>query len=40
VEKVQQAGQIPEVFCSSNVDGGDAVNEAYIEKYRSSIRML
>lgn len=40
VEKVQQAGQLPEVFCSSNVDGGDAVNEAYIEKYRSSIRML
>ena len=40
VEKVQQAGQRPEVFCSSNVDGGDAVNEAYLEKYRSSIRML
>ena len=40
VEKVQAAGVRPEVFCSSNVDGGDAVNEAYIEKYRSRIRML
>ena len=40
VEKVQAAGVRPEVFCSSNVDGGDALNEGYIEKYRSSIRML
>lgn len=40
VEKVQQAGKKPEVFCSSNVDGGDEINEAYIEKYRSTIRML
>lgn len=40
VEKVQQAGGRAEVFCSSNVDGGDAVNEGYIEKYRSRIRML
>ena len=40
VEKVQNAGVKPEVFCSSNVDGNDAVNEAYLEKYRSVIRML
>ena len=40
VEKVQAAGKKPEVFCSSNVDGGDEINEAYIEKYRSQIRML
>ena len=40
VERVRSTGARPEVFCSSNVDGGDAVNEAYIEKYRSSIRML
>lgn len=40
VERVQQAGKKPEVFCSSNVDGGDAVNEGYIEKYRGTIRML
>ena len=30
----------PEVFKSSNVDGGDAVNEAYIKKYKNEIRIL
>lgn len=40
VERVQAAGVRPEVFCSSNVDGGDEINEAYIEKFRSTVRML
>lgn len=40
VEKVLEAGRDPEVFKSSNVDGGDAVNEAFIEKYKKQIRIL
>lgn len=40
VEKVLEAGGTPEVFMSGNVDGGDAVNEAYLEKYRKEIRIL
>lgn len=40
VERLQAAGVKPEVFLSSNVDGGDEINAAYIEKYRSSIRIL
>lgn len=40
VLRIQSAGLKPEVFSSSNVDGGDAINEAYIQKYRSRIRML
>lgn len=40
VEKVQDAGQIPEVFISGNVDGKEEVGKAYIEKYRNIIRML
>jgi uncharacterized phosphosugar-binding protein len=33
-------GFSPEVFMSSNVDGGDAVNNRYIEKYKSVIKPL
>ena len=40
VEKVRDAGQIPEVFISGNVDGKEEVGKAYIEKYRNIIRML
>ena len=40
VQRIQDAGLTPEVFSSSNVDGGDAINEAYIQKYRGQIRML
>ena len=40
VEEMTRAGFEPEVFASSNVDGGDEVNEAYIRKYRGQIRML
>ena len=39
-EKLAAMGKIPEVFSSSNVDGGDDVNEAYIEKYRKDIPIL
>ena len=30
----------PAFLAREEMDGGDAVNEAYIEKYRSMIRML
>ena len=30
----------PEVFMSSNVDGGDTINKAYIEKYSKVIKCL
>lgn len=31
---------IPEVFCSSNVDGGDSINQSLIEKYINEIKAL
>lgn len=40
VEKLQQWGVEPEVFCSANVDGGDAINHVLIEKYKQEIPML
>ena len=40
VEKLAAMREIPEVFSSSNVDGGDGINEAYIEKYRKEIPIL
>lgn len=40
VEQMQQEGFEPEVFSSSNVDGGDQINAAYLEKYRPIIPML
>lgn len=40
VEELQNRGKRPEVFSSSNVDGGDAVNAEYIKKYKGSIRAL
>jgi uncharacterized phosphosugar-binding protein len=40
VDRLQQQGGTPEVFCSSNMDGGDAVNEQWIRQYRKEIPML
>ncbi len=40
VEIMLSDGVIPEVFSSSNVDGGDEVNEAYLKKYKNIIRSL
>lgn len=40
VEIMLSDGVIPEVFSSSNVDGGDEVNEAYLKKYRNKIKSL
>ena len=37
---MQGMGIEPEVFSSSNTDGGDEVNEAFIRKYRGEIRIL
>ncbi len=33
-------GVKPEVFCSSNVDGGDEINHGYIRKYSKEIPIL
>ena len=40
VERMLADGHQPEVFCSSNVDGGDEVNRAFVEKYKNRIRSL
>ncbi len=40
IEKMIEDGYVPEVFSSSNVDGGDAVNEAFLQKYRGKIKSL
>ena len=40
VEMLQERGVIPEVFCSSNVDGGDEINNRFIAQYRREIPML
>ncbi len=40
VEYMLADGFEPELFCSSNVDGGDEVNAAFIEKYRGEIKSL
>lgn len=40
IEKMIEDGFTPEVFSSSNVDGGDEINEAFIKKYRNQIKSL
>lgn len=40
VEIMLADGITPEVFSSSNVDGGDEVNEAFLKKYRDKIKSL
>lgn len=40
VEIMVEEGYMPEVFSSSNVDGGDEINEAYIKKYSGEIKVL
>ena len=40
IEKMLEDGYVPEVFSSSNGDGGDAVNEAFLQKYRGKIKSL
>ena len=40
IEKMIEDGYEPEVFSSSNVDGGDEINEKYVEKYRGIIKSL
>lgn len=40
IEIMLNKGIVPEVFSSSNVDGGDAINEAFIEKYQGIIKSL
>ncbi len=40
VEIMVSEGFTPEVFSSSNVDGGDEINNAYIAKYKKEIKSL
>lgn len=40
VEIMTERGFIPEVFSSSNVDGGDEINNAFVEKYKGEIISL
>ncbi len=40
IEIMLSHGVTPEVFSSSNVDGGDAINEAFIDKYKGIIKSL
>lgn len=40
VEELQNRGIQPEVFSSSNVDGGDVINGQFIEKYKKDIPIL
>lgn len=40
VEIMVEKGYTPDVFSSSNVDGGDEINNAYIEKYKKEIKSL
>ncbi len=40
IEIMLSHGITPEVFSSSNVDGGDAINEAFIDKYKGIIKSL
>ena len=40
IEKMLADGVTPEVFASSNIDGGDEINEAFVRKYRGEIRSL
>ncbi|MBE6590797.1 MAG: SIS domain-containing protein [Ruminococcaceae bacterium] len=40
VRSLKKRGSLCEVFLSSNLDGSDEVNQAYIDKYNPSIPML
>lgn len=40
VEIMVADGFVPEVFSSSNVDGGDEINDAYVKKYIKEIKSL
>lgn len=40
IETMLEDGFLPEVFSSSNVDGGDVINETYIQKYKGKIKSL
>jgi uncharacterized phosphosugar-binding protein len=40
VEILTQKGENPEVFVSSNINGGDEINQKYIDKYKAQIRAL
>lgn len=37
---MEEDGFVPEVFASSNVDGGDEINDKFVEKYIKEIKSL
>lgn len=40
VETLRARGVVPELFCSSNIDGGDEINDRFIARYRREIPIL
>jgi uncharacterized phosphosugar-binding protein len=40
VEMMMAQGYLPEVFSSSNLDEGDAINDAILEKFRETVKPL
>lgn len=40
VDRLLRRGWTPDVYSSSNVSGGDAINAAYVEKYKPVIKPL
>ena len=40
IEIMLDKNVLPEVFCSSNVDGGDRINKSLIDKYSKEIKSL
>lgn len=40
IEIMLAEGIVPEVFSSSNVDGGDEINHAFVNKYKNRIKSL
>ncbi len=39
-EIARENGYAPEFYASSNIDGGDQINQAFIDKYKGSIKCL
>lgn len=40
IEEMIKRGIVPEVFSSSNVDGGDEINAEFLKKYKNIVRSL
>ena len=40
IEKLVEAGEVPPVFISANMEGGDAHNKAIMDKYKEQIKYM